>query len=182
MKYTTRQIILLGLLAGLNAVLEFSLGTYFHALKLPWRGALMVGINTVIYFVGRKFAPQTGSIFLMGLITAFIRLLLPGNIGPFPLFAIVTEALMIEVFISVLGFRLASVILSGVIVNIFSFFYPFFGFYIVSGNFELFTKISKNFLLFLVIPLTMHIIIGIVFSLLSWSAILGLEKRKILLS
>ncbi|MFP4497902.1 MAG: hypothetical protein ACLFQV_06775 [Vulcanimicrobiota bacterium] len=123
LKSRSREITILALLAGLNAVLELTLGNYLHYVKFPLVGSIMVGINVIVYVAGYSRVPRRGTILTIGFITAVLNLFFGGSFKPWSIVAIFLEALLIEAVISPLGLKFWTVLLASVVSNLFSLFY-----------------------------------------------------------
>jgi hypothetical protein len=114
------ELTILALLAACNAILELTIGNYLHYIKFPMVGSLMVTVNVIVYTVGYSMVPRKGSILTMGFLTALLNFLLGGTFKIPAIFAIVFEALIIEVIVSVLGFNFASILTASISANLFS--------------------------------------------------------------
>jgi hypothetical protein len=179
MKYTTREIALIGILSGMNGAIEITLGNYLHALQFFFTGNIMVGLNICIYMLARKSVDKRGTILIIGFITAFIKLLLGYHLNA-ALF-IFFESLIVEIIISITGFNLAGTIIGSMSVNLMLIFYKAAIVWVMGGHnsftmiIEFISKFANYFninkeLIFL--PLILLILIyslwGIAFGLLSW--------------
>ena len=101
-RYTVRSWVTIGLFGALWGVVELTLGSYLHVIFPPQAntfltGVVMGGIGALIALTGRHFVPNRGSVFLIAVVTALIKLLSPGGgrVGPFV--AILMEGLLMEV-------------------------------------------------------------------------------------
>jgi len=188
MKFTTKQIALLGLLGALNGALEITLGNYLYVLNFYFTGNLMIGINCIVYMLGRKAVPKKGTILILGIITTLIKFVFGWNLKATS--AIFMEALIMELAVSIIGFTLAGVIIGTVCANIWvichklifvsllggeNFIKTIFFFIEKSCNFLLF---GKSFLLLSVIILVLfYSLWGIIFGLLGWKIVNRLYPR-----
>ncbi|MEQ8190375.1 MAG: hypothetical protein ABRQ39_20580 [Candidatus Eremiobacterota bacterium] len=182
MKFTSREIALTGVLAGLNGALEITLGNYLHALHFFFTGNVMVGMNICIYMCARKSIDRKGIILIIGFITAFIKLLLGYNINA-ALF-IFLEALIIEGIIFIMGFNLTGNIIASISVNLLIVLYKF-GLLWVMGGSKAFTALIEftrkfanymhinNELIMLpfILLLVIYSLWGIAFGLAGWRLI-----------
>ena len=140
MKFTSREIALTGVLAGLNGAIEITLGNYLHALQFFFTGNVMVGLNICIYMCARKSIDKKGIILIIGFITAFIKLLLGYNINA-ALF-IFLEALIIEGIMFIMGFNLTGNIIASISVNLLIVLFKF-GLLWVMGGSKAFTALIE---------------------------------------
>jgi hypothetical protein len=99
--YTVRNWVTVGLFGGLWGVVELTLGSVLHAAFPPQAntfltGVVMGGIGVAVALTGRHFVPNRGSVFLIGAVTALIKLLSPGGNKIGPVVAILVEGLLME--------------------------------------------------------------------------------------
>jgi len=85
--YNVRSWVTIGLFGALWAVVEVTLGSYLH-LIFPSQA------NT--FLTGRHFVPNRGSVLLIGVVTALLKLLSPGGAQLGPFVAIVMESVLME--------------------------------------------------------------------------------------
>jgi len=189
MNLTSRQLLWLALCATMNAALEITLGTYLHAVKFPLTGSFMVGINTVIYLVGRSRAPLPGTIIMMGFISSLLRIFY-GGFSPAPAIAIFLEALVIEAAVSLAGLNIFGAVLSGVLAGEASLAFGLISFLLFSSresamgfysflsrqtHVALFGMDSLPAWVFLIVLL--HAVIGGLFGFGCWRLVLFVRRR-----
>ncbi len=116
MNFTTKQMVLMSLLAAINGVIEITLGNYFHALNFYFTGNVMIGFNCIVYITGKKAVPIRGSIIIIGFISAVIKILFGWNINA--AFAIFIEALLMEIVMNITGFNITGTVIGAVAANI----------------------------------------------------------------
>jgi hypothetical protein len=98
--YTVRDWVTIGLFGALWGAVELTLGSVLHAIFPPvantfLTGVVMAGIGTAIALTGSRFAPKRGSVLLIGIVTATLKLLSAGaKIGP--VVAILAESALME--------------------------------------------------------------------------------------
>lgn len=99
--YSVRSWVTIGLFGALWGAVELTLGSFLHVIFPPQANTLLTGLvlgglGAAIALTGRHFAPQRGSVFLISLVTAMLKLLSPAGtkIGPFV--AIVAEGMLME--------------------------------------------------------------------------------------
>ncbi len=173
MKYfTVKELAFLALLAAVNSVIEITLGSIMHALKIPGKSVVLVTINMMIYFTAYSSVQKKGAIVLTGFITAFIKIAYGwGGSKLAPAAAIFLEAAIIEACFSVMPLKNWSSAISGALVKLFSFFFPILS-YLVFGIEKGFANITATIsainanLPFLSFPI-------IIASFIIWNIILG---------
>jgi len=131
---SARRIVILGLLAALWAVAEIQLGFFFRAIKLPFFGVILTFCGFVILVISKQNVPRRGTILLVTFTTAFLKLIYLGALSIFPVMAIITTGILLE---WVLWYSEQpgpiQLIVAGVVIFIWTFFYPFFALSIFSG-------------------------------------------------
>lgn len=177
----TFEITLIALLAACNSSLELTLGNYLHIIKFPFTGMVMVGVNIIIYTAGYSLIPKRGTVLSMGIITAMMNLFFGGSFKIWSIFAILLEALIIEIIFGLMGMNFWSVMSASISANVFSLFFTFFIYIVVLGRgiIPTFMKIVGNFTkspdilnisLFTLggLLILLHIAAGAVFGLTAW--------------
>ncbi len=99
-KFSTRQLVILAVFGALWGVVEVSLGSVLHAIKVPMSGPLLAGLGLMLAIMARSFVPKRGSTFFIGLIAMILKLFSIGSIVLGPMVAILMEALVAEVVLS----------------------------------------------------------------------------------
>ncbi len=99
--YTVRDWVTVGLFGALWAAVEVTLGSYLHVVfpsqaNTFLTGTVLGGIGVAVALTGRHFVAKRGSVLLIGVVTALLKLLSPGGalLGPFV--AIVAESALME--------------------------------------------------------------------------------------
>lgn len=177
----SRELTIIAILAGCNAVMELTLGNYLHSIKFPLKGSILVGLNLIIYAVAYKSVPKKGAIATMGLITAMMNLFFGGSFKPWSILAIFLEALIIEFIISFRGLSYTSLTIAGVTSNLFSIVYSIGVMTIILGRgfmgalIELPTRIlgsralaGNSLALLLLMIALLHAANGALFAWLGW--------------
>lgn len=100
-RYTLRDWVTVGLFGALWGVVELTLGSYLHVIFPPQAntfltGVVMGGIGVLIALTGRHFVPRRGSVFLIAVVTALLKLLSPGGARLGPFVAILMEGALME--------------------------------------------------------------------------------------
>lgn len=110
---TTREATRLALLAACNGALELTLGSFLHATRFPMAGAVMVGLNLVVYTLAWVQVPRRGAILAVGLGTAFLNFSLSGAFKMMALPALVLEAAFLDLLLSRVGLGRSGLVLAG---------------------------------------------------------------------
>ncbi|MEQ8223940.1 MAG: hypothetical protein ABRQ37_16610 [Candidatus Eremiobacterota bacterium] len=179
MKFTTRQMVLMSLLAAINGVLEITIGNYFHGLQFYFTGNVMIGFNCIVYITGKQAVPVRGSIIIIGFISAVIKFLFGWNINA--AFAIFIEAILMELVMNITGFNITGTVLGAVSANIWALCQKIIvvgliggeGFFValrtLTDKASVFFNIDKScvFLLFLII-IMFYSLCGILFGAIGW--------------
>jgi ABC-type thiamin/hydroxymethylpyrimidine transport system permease subunit len=108
--YDIREWVIIGLFGALWGVVETTLGSYLNVIfpaftNTFFKGVILAGIGVAIALTGRFFVQKRGSLVLIGVITALLKLLSPagGKIGP--VVAILLQSVMMELAVSLAGDR-----------------------------------------------------------------------------
>jgi hypothetical protein len=99
--YTVRDWVTIGLFGALWGAVELTLGSVLHAIYPPLAntlltGVILTGIGVAIALTGRRFVPKKGSLLLIGIVTAIIKLLSVGGVKLGPALAILIESALME--------------------------------------------------------------------------------------
>jgi hypothetical protein len=121
---TTRQLCSLALLAATNSAIEATLGSILHFINFPLTGLMMIGVNTIIYIFAHRVCPKSGIITIVALATVLGNISLGGAFKPFALTAIVLEGAIVDLLISLFGFRRECYIAASSLICLFSMIYP----------------------------------------------------------
>ncbi|MBO4350426.1 MAG: hypothetical protein J6A01_05705 [Proteobacteria bacterium] len=79
--------------------LELTLGTFLHTLHVPKTGLIMVSLSLILLIAQRRIFPARGLTICTGVIAACIKSLSPGGIIVGPMIGILSEALVVELFL-----------------------------------------------------------------------------------
>jgi hypothetical protein len=100
-RYSVRDWVYIGLFGALWGVIEISLGTVLHVLFPPlantfFTGIILTCIGCIILLCSRFVIGRRGSIILIGVITAVLKLVSPGGVKIGPIAAIIMESALME--------------------------------------------------------------------------------------
>jgi len=100
--FTTRDWVYIAVFGALWGAIEITLGAYLHVIFPPLAdtflvGVILAGLGGVIALTGRHFVPHTGSVLMIGVVTALLKALSLGGVKIGPMVAILAEGLLMEV-------------------------------------------------------------------------------------
>ncbi len=124
--HPTRDTVLIGVFGALWGLMEVTLGVTLKGLRIPMGGALLTAVSAIIFLTGRYFVPRRGSILMMGAVAAILKIFSIGTVIAGPFLAILIEAAMGELLISLLGIHRLSYLLTSVILVLYTIVHPFF--------------------------------------------------------
>ncbi len=100
-------------LGGVWASVEIIIGSFFHNMRLPFAGTIL-GMNATILMIAfYQVWPEKGLIWRAGLIAALMKSMSPSAIILGPMIGILSEALIVELFIRIFGNNLVSLSVAG---------------------------------------------------------------------
>lgn len=141
MKFTVRDLVYIAIFGAIWGALEMTLGSYLHLIFPPvtipliGTGTTMTAIGMVVALVGRFFVAKTGSVLLIGVVTALLKALSIGGVKLSPMLAIVIESALAEVGLLIIrkpsrwGFAFASSL-----AVLWTFFHKFLAYYVLLGR------------------------------------------------
>lgn len=106
--YELRDWVTIGLFGALWGVVETTLGSYLNVIfpsftNTFFKGVILAGIGVAIALTGRFFVQKRGSLVLIGVITALLKLLSPAGAKIGPVVAIFMESVIMELVVSLAG-------------------------------------------------------------------------------
>lgn len=140
-KFTTRDLTTIAIFGAIWGALEITLGSYLHVIFPPLTtplvgtGTVMTGIGMIIALMGYLFVPKTGTVLMIGVVTAILKALSIGGVKLSPMLAIIIECLLAEAGLMLArkpgrwGFALA-----GALALLWTFFHKFFASYVFLGR------------------------------------------------
>lgn len=95
-RFSTRDLVYIAVLGAAWGLVETSLGSYLHAARIPFRGAVLTAVGLLLALSGRALVPRRWTVLMIGAITAILKLLSVGGVLLSPLLAIMVESLLAE--------------------------------------------------------------------------------------
>jgi hypothetical protein len=100
MKFNTRQLVILAVFGALWGLVEISLGSVLHAIRMPMSGVVLSAIGLTIALIGRIFVPKAGSTLFIGLIAMILKLFSIGSVVVGPMIGILAAAIIAEIVLT----------------------------------------------------------------------------------
>jgi len=145
MKYEKQipRILLIGIIWGL---IEILIAPIIKSAQPALFGFIMPFITVLIILIGRYYVPHYGSIILMGIVAAVMKYLLSGMVLHGAFMAILLEAFLAEIILSIFNMNLFSYILVGISTELYSAIHPLIskGLFCQSAHFLKFKKLLIN--------------------------------------
>jgi len=106
--YKVRDWVIVGLFGALWGVVETTLGTYLNVIfpsftNTFFKGVILGGIGVAVALTGRFFVRKRGSVLLIGVITALLKMLSPAGSRIGPIAAIIMQSVLMELVLSLAG-------------------------------------------------------------------------------
>lgn len=101
MKLKTRELVTIAVFGALWGLVEISLGTVLKSFRIPLSGLVLSAIGLMIAMIGRVFVPRRGSTLFVGVIAMLLKLFSLGGVILGPMIAILAEAVVAEIVLSV---------------------------------------------------------------------------------
>lgn len=101
MKFSVRELVYIAIFGAIWGAFEMTLGSYLHVIFPPLAdtflvGLIMASLGVVVALIGRLFVPKTGSVLMMGIVAAILKMISIGGVKLGPLVAILAESLLME--------------------------------------------------------------------------------------
>ena len=144
---TVRDLVYIGVFGALWGAIEITSGSVLHVFNVPFAGVMLSAVGIAIALIGRLFVPRRGSVLLIGLVTAILKMFSLGGIVINPMIGIVAESLLAEIVLTALGRpRRVSFIAAGAIATFWPLVHPFFtqGILAGVGLFTIYTRTLSN--------------------------------------
>ncbi len=140
MKFTVRDLVYIAIFGAIWGAVEITLGSYLHVIFPPLAdtfvpGLILASIGIVVALIGRLFVPKTGSVFMIGIVTAILKMLSIGGVKVGPMAAIVIESLLMELgLFAARTPRRWSFVLAGALAVSWNFFHKFIFMWLLFGT------------------------------------------------
>jgi len=171
-------IAIIALLSLSWALVDVFLGGWIKSLHLVWAGIFLSFFSIFIFILGKKLIPVFGSVMLIGILAAFFKFLLTDFATGPPFYALLIEALIGELCLTILDVKRFSSVILGILVVNYTAFHPLFQ---MGGSLNcryiiIFKRMSLSFfsneftstISMTIYYLLIHIIIGIISGLIAW--------------
>jgi hypothetical protein len=140
MKYSVRELVYVAIFGAIWGALELTLGAYLHVIFPPLAdtflvGLIMASLGAIVALIGRHFVPRMGSVFMISIVAAILKMFSLGGVVVGPLVAILAEGLLME-----LGLFIArrptrwGFVLAGALAVTWNFFHKFIMTYVLYGK------------------------------------------------
>jgi hypothetical protein len=103
------------IIGGLWASIEIVIGSFLHNMRIPFAGTILAVQGIIILLAFTSFWQERGIIIRAGIITALMKSISPSAVILGPMTGILTEALLLEIFIIVLGRNLFAYMIASAI-------------------------------------------------------------------
>lgn len=187
---TSRDTILIAVFGALWGLMEISLGVVLKGLRLPMGGAILTAIACPIFLTGRYFVRKRGSIIMMGIIAAILKIFSVGTVIAGPFMAILIESVLAEILISFLGIHRLSYVITATLLTLYTIIHPFIAQGIIFGDniykiyLETFKKIADLMQIniiylswIIMVYTTIHLILGISSGWFAFSLATGVKRE-----
>jgi len=132
--HSLRDTVLIGTFGALWGLMEITLGVTLKGLRIPMGGAILTAVSVVIFLTGRYFVRRRGSILMMGAVAAILKIFSIGTVIAGPFMAILIEAVIGEILVTLLGVNRISYLLTGMILLLYTIIHPFISQGIIFGT------------------------------------------------
>ncbi len=125
-RFSTRDLVYIAVFGAAWGLVETSLGSYLHAARIPFRGAVLTAIGLALALCGRSLVGRRGAVLMIGVVTAIVKLLSLGGVVLSPLLGILIESLLAELVLWPFGRPgRGAYALSGALATLWTVFHPF---------------------------------------------------------
>ncbi len=99
-------------IGGLWASIEIVIGSFLHNLRIPFAGTILAAQGIIILLAFMTLWPEKGIIIRAGIITALMKSISPSAVILGPMIGIMTEAILLEIFLIIFGRNLFGFIIA----------------------------------------------------------------------
>ena len=140
MKFSVRELVYVAIFGAIWGALELTLGSYLHVIFPPLAdtflvGLLMASLGAIVALIGRRFVPRTGSVFMISVVAAILKMISIGGVTVGPLVAILAEGLLMELGLLIVRRPTRwAFVFAGALAVAWNFFHKFIMMYILFGK------------------------------------------------
>lgn len=98
---------------GLWASVEIIAGSFLHNIRVPFAGGVLASFGVMLMVAFYRMWPEKGLIWRAGVICALMKSISPSAVILGPMLGILSEAILLDLFIRLLGRSLPAVMVSG---------------------------------------------------------------------
>lgn len=120
-------------IGGLWASIEIVIGSFLHNLRIPFAGTILAAQGIIILLAFMRLWPERGIIIRAGIITALMKSISPSAIILGPMIGILTEAILLELFLILFGRNIFGFIIAASIALASALFHKIISFIILYG-------------------------------------------------
>ncbi len=140
MKFSVRELVYVAIFGAIWGALEMTLGSYLHVIFPPLAdtflvGLIMASLGVVVALIGRLFVPRIGSVLMIGIVAAILKMISIGGVKLGPLVAILAESVLMELGLVVVRQpRQRAFIFAGALATTWNFFHKFIMMWLLFGQ------------------------------------------------
>lgn len=140
MKFSVRELVYIAIFGAIWGALEITVGSYLHVIFPPLAdtflvGLIMASIGVVVALIGHLFVPKTGSVLMIGIVAAILKMVSIGGVKLGPLVAILAESLLMELgLVTARRPRRRSFVFAGALAITWNFFHKFIMMWLLFGK------------------------------------------------
>jgi len=179
---STRNLVYIAVFAASWGVVEIIIGSALKAMQVPFGGLIISTLAVIILVVSRAYLNFFGAQMAIGAVTALVKVFASiGGVVITPVLAIMAEAVLFDVVISLIGFSRIGAAAAGAMPPVWSFAQPFITFPLLFGLpldryyanlLDLFGSpmgLNEDSLaLVLLVALTIYAVAGVAGGLIGW--------------
>jgi len=190
MRWSTRELVTIGLFGALWGSVEIGLGGILHAFRLPFSGAALAGCGMLVALSGRVFVDRRGAIIFIGVVTALLKMLSVGGLVFRPMLGILAESLLAEAVLLAAPPSRGAFTVAGIVAVLWTLIHPFLTGVLLAGQtfFTVATTLlqsgarllrvdSHAGMVIVVVLVAVHLAVGGIAGSLAWSAARTIRER-----
>jgi hypothetical protein len=98
---------------GLWASVEIIVGSFLHNIRVPFAGGVLASFGVILMIAFYRMWPERGLIWRAGVICALMKSISPSAVILGPMLGILSEAILLDLFIRLLGRSLPALMIAG---------------------------------------------------------------------